>query len=219
MRVKKYQGLEYVAVELEDGEQLPMITEKYARLSVPAGMYRYELMTDGYIMVDRTIEVKVPIARSKIEFQKFCRMNVNLTDADSKAIYQVAQKSFHEDCRFQVTLSEERENLAAQILNVWLEEQKQVFQCKYKEQVVGFADVRYLDEYKGQPFIYLAAVDEKYRVSGAAMSLYASVFEYYKKLDTKFVYGRISSRNMAVMNLYATFGAQFAQPYDIYIKK
>lgn len=219
MRVKKYQGLEYVAVELEDGEQLPMITEKYARLSVPAGMYRYELMTDGYIMVDRTIEVKVPIARSKIEFQKFCRMNVNLTYADSKAIYQVAQKSFHEDCRFQVTLSEERENLAAQILDVWLDEQEQVFQCNYKEKTVGFADVRYLDEYKGQPFIYLAAVDEKYRVSGAAMSLYASVFEYYKKLDTKFVYGRISSRNMAVMNLYATFGAQFAQPYDIYIKK
>ena len=154
MRVKKYQGLEYVAVELEDGEQLPMITEKYARLSVPAGMYRYELMTDGYIMVDRTIEVKVPIARSKIEFQKFCIMNVNLTDADSKAIYQVAQKSFHEDCRFQVTLSEERENLAAQILDVWLDEQEQVFQCNYKEKTVGFADVRYLDEYKGQPFIY-----------------------------------------------------------------
>lgn len=219
MQVKKYQKLDYIAVDIEDGEQLPEISEKYVRLSVPSGRYQYELATAGYIMVDRTIEVKVPIARSKVEFQKFCRMSVSLTDADSKAIYQVAQKSFHEDCRFRVTLSEERENLATQILNVWLEEQKQVFQCKYKEQVVGFADVRYLDEYKGQPFIYLAAVDEKYRVSGAAMSLYASVFEYYKKLDTKFVYGRISSRNMAVMNLYATFGAQFAQPYDIYIKK
>lgn len=220
MRVREYPEIDYWAIELESGELLPDIASKYVRISVPSGEYDCRaFVDDGYVMVDRTIEVKVPVARSKVDFARYCRMQVPLLAENKDVIRDIARKNFGLDHRFQVTFDENREAVAHHIMDAWIEEQNEIFQCRYKDMTVGYADVRELEECGNLPFIYMAAVEEKYRAAGAAMSLYASVFKHYQEQGVSHVYGRISSRNMAVMNLYATFGAQYANPYDIYIRK
>ena len=68
-------------------------------------------------------------------------------------------------------------------------------------------------------FIHLAAVKQKYRLTGAALSLYANAAEECKKQKKFFLDGRISSTNTAVMNLYASLGAVFFDPMDIFLKE
>ena len=66
--------------------------------------------------------------------------------------------------------------------------------------------------------VHLAAVEAKYRVTGAAMGLYAKAIEVVRERGFKTLEGRISSFNTPVMNLYATFGAQFSEPQDVFLK-
>lgn len=220
MRIKRYPALGYAAVEMDMQDTIPQMDEEYIRLSIPSVRnIQSELFQAGYALADRTIEVKVSLGKNKVDFAKFCRMPVTLEQADKETVYELALKNFGNDYRFQVSFSKHREALYQGILRQWIEEQTDIFMCRYKGQLAGFADVRLLEEYSGAPFIYLAAVDEMYRSSGMAMSLYAYVFQYMKEKGHKYAYGRISSKNMAVMNLYASLGAMFAKPYDIYIKR
>lgn len=68
-------------------------------------------------------------------------------------------------------------------------------------------------------FVHLAAVLERYRASGAALSLYAAAARDCKSQGVRFLEGRISTANPAVMNLYAFLGAKFSQPVDVYLKE
>ena len=68
-------------------------------------------------------------------------------------------------------------------------------------------------------FVHLAAVDEKYRMTGAAMALYAKACQLAMERGYKKLEGRISSQNVAIMNLYAAFGAVFSESKDIFIKE
>lgn len=220
MRVMRYSMLDYVSVELAMGDAIPEIEEKHVRFSIPTERgFQKELVQAGHVLVDRTIEVKVPLKKNKMDFSKFCRMPILLEPSRKEEIYELALHNFKNDRRFNVMLEPQDEKVYEGILHQWVDEQEDVFACNYKEKVIGFADVRLLETYSNVPFIYLAAVDEKYRASGAAMSLYAFVFQYMKEKGHNYVYGRISSQNMAVMNLYASFGATFANPYDVYIRR
>ena len=219
MRVREYKDLDYISVELQSGECMPTCSAGRQRVSIPSGGQQCRQMYQkGYLLADRTVAVKVPLGRGKVDFKKYCRMDVLLTGENRERVRQIAQAYFRRDFRFQVTFSDEKEALAEKILVFWLVDQDVFFQSRYQEAVAGFADVRCLAEYGGMPFLYLAAVDETYRAAGTAISLYAAVFQHYKELGADFAYGRISSANMPVMNLYAAFGARFFAPYDIYIK-
>ena len=68
-------------------------------------------------------------------------------------------------------------------------------------------------------FVHLAAVEEKYRMTGAAMALYANACKIAKERGYKKLEGRVSTQNTAVMNVYAAFGATFSEPQDIFIKE
>lgn len=220
MLLKKYSQLNFCIAELENSDQLPAFGCECMRVSIPTDYpNKQDLVNKGFVMVDRTIDVKVPIGRSEKNFLRFCRMTVFRTEKYVEEIRKIARASFQEDYRFKISLHEQKNEIYDQLIDSWLEGQKEVFVCLYKEQAIGFADVRCLNEYGGMPFIYLAAVDERYRTTGAAISLYASVFEYYKEQKMKFVYGKISSQNIATINLYASFGAQFLRSCDIYIKE
>ncbi len=219
MRLKKYPALDYAAIELDCCDAVPVMDESSVRLSIPTG-YReqIEFIQSGYMLADRTIEVKVSVKKNKTDFQKFCRMPVEFAPSKKEEVFKLAKKSFNGDHRFRVNFDLHDEKIYEGLLRQWVEEQTDIFICNYKDILAGFADIRFPEEYSGAPFVYLAAVDDTYRTSGAAMSLYASVFQHMKEKGYHYVYGRISSKNMAVMNLYASFGAVFAKPYDIYIK-
>jgi len=66
---------------------------------------------------------------------------------------------------------------------------------------------------------HLVAVEEKYRLSGAALGLYAKGIEVARERGYQKLVGRISSQNVAVMNIYAMFGAQFGDPQDIFFRR
>ena len=84
--------------------------------------------------------------------------------------------------------------------------------CLYHEKPVGFLSLR-------ENFVHLAAVEAKYRVTGAAMGLYARAIELAGERGFKTLDGRISSLNTPVMNLYASFGAVFSDPEDVFLRE
>lgn len=220
MQQKEYPHLRYASIELEAGEEIPAGNFEYIRLSVPESFQRNREMTEaGFALIDRTVEVKVPIAGGKVDFSRFCRLPVVRSGENIERVRRIAKESFREDHRFLVTFSAEGGRLAEALIDAWVDETDVTFQCRCKDDVAGFADVVCSEQYGGMPFIRLAAVAPAYRIAGAAMSLYAAVFAHFRDAGARAVYGRISTRNMAVMNLYSSFGAQFAKPYDIYIKR
>lgn len=220
MRYRYYPGIDHTSIELLAGEDLPVCESRYARISVPAGQeHAGELLRGrGYAMADRTLEVKVPLQHGAVDFDALCKLPVVRSDGYREAVREIAKASFTNDFRFRVSFSPEHGALASAILDEWVDEQGEVFVCLYKDMPVGFADVRRTEREDGAPFIYLAAVDARYRMTGAALSLYANVMRYYRDEGVRAVYGRISTANTAVMNLYIRLGAQASDPFDIYIK-
>ena len=102
------------------------------------------------------------------------------------------------------------------VLKGWVNRFEEYHICYFKEIPVGFAALQRNDD---SFEIMLAAVDEKYRMTGAAVSLYSHLVQYAKEKNAKKIEGWISSVNMAVMNLYSSLGASFSNPSDIFIKE
>lgn len=220
MNARYYANCEYTEInaagDSECAEAL-QIKSSYARISVRAGTGA-ALEEKDCRMIDRTLEVKIPLQKGKMDYGGKIRMPVEKRECDHLELLRIAERNFKEDSRFYVTNGPNRNGIAEKILKAWVEEIKEPFVCVYRDEIIGFADVRFLEEYQGNPFVYLAAVDEKYRLTGAALSMYASVCAYYKERGKQYLYGRISSRNTAVMNLYASLGGQFLNPWDIFVK-
>ena len=109
------------------------------------------------------------------------------------------------------------EDLFRLIIKEWIKNLESVLIAKYKDTVIGFLALKKTAE--DTLFVHLAAVDEKYRLTGAAMALYAKALQLTIAKGYKMLEGRISSKNTAVMNVYSYFGAHFENPVDIYIRE
>ena len=64
----------------------------------------------------------------------------------------------------------------------------------------------------------LSRDDEQEGVSSSIKNQQAILEKYAKENGKRHLTGRISSRNMAVMNIYSGLGAVFSDPRDIYVK-
>ena len=104
------------------------------------------------------------------------------------------------------------QSVSAVVLRRWVDELGPTLVCLYHEKPIGFLNMR-------ENFVHLAAVEAKYRVTGAAMGLYAKAIEVALERGFKTLEGRISSLNTAVMNVYTTFGAQFSEPEDVFLRE
>lgn len=169
----------------------------------------------GYALADRTVQVSVSLKKSKVDFAKHIRMNIVYSKEHKEEIRQIARSSFLEDTRFCVTIPPD-EQLIQERINTYLTDKEQWFLCQYKGRVIGFI-VPEIQEEGRVVSVYLAAVEERYRITGAAMSLYHYVAQYYKELGYEKMVGRISSRNTAVTNVWTSLGATFSEPRDIYL--
>ena len=134
-----------------------------------------------------------------------------------KEIEEIALKSFPYDRRFHLRLNYDDESLFNCIIKDWVNDIDKALVAKYKDMIVGFLVLKEICE--DTLFIHFAAVDEKYRLTGAAMSLYAKAVKIAQEKGYKKLEGRISTKNTAVMNLYSYFNAHFENPEDIYIKE
>lgn len=190
------------------------LTTKICRMPTDAEN-EINMQKDGYFFADRTLLASINLSRCSIDTKKLIRLNIICTREYKEEIFEVARKSFPYDRRFHLT--PEIDNTEAEIeIKKWVDELDEVLVCFYKDILIGFLALKEIDE--ETLFVHLAAVDEKYRLTGAAMSLYARAIEIAKEKGYKKLDGRISSQNTAVMNLYAYLGASFSDPEDIFIK-
>ncbi len=189
----------------------------HLRVQLPASSENViEMQKRRYFWADRTLGVTINLMRPKLDYGKLVRMEVTERDDLKDDILRIAKNSFPDDRRFHI-LSECDEDIAALVLETWVREMSGALVCMYKERPVGFAELR---ETGGDGlFIHLAAVEEKYRQAGAAMSLYAKAAELAAKRGYKRLCGRISTANTPVANLYAFLGASFEKPCDIFLKE
>ena len=175
------------------------------------------LRNEGYFMVDRTIKATIPIKKDR-DFSRLCRIPLERIDKLENRIYEIAKQAFLPDSRFfdktNTSDDEKRGSICA-----FVDEMKSFYICRFRGEIAGFLEVLPDVENQNQAFIRLAAVDEKYRVAGVAASLYAGAVEKCREKGIKKIWGRISSRNMSVMNLYASLGAAFSQPLDVYVRR
>ena len=193
-----------------------MLKEETKICKMPANAdNEINMQKDGYFFADRTLHASINLSRFTIDTKKLIRLNIVSTKEHKEEIFEVARKSFPYDRRFH--LAPETDNKAAEIeIKKWVENLDDVLVCFYKDSVIGFLALKETDS--ETLFVHLAAIDEKYRLTGAAMSLYARAVEIAKEKGYKKLDGRISSQNTAVMNLYAYLGASFSDPEDIFIK-
>lgn len=190
----------------------------------PNFVYRIEEVPDvrrvpywskkGYLLTDRLQKVKVPLKRNTVDFAKYIRMEIILTDKFREEICQIAEESFVYDTRFSVTHPVDDE-LRKQRIRDYVTGCDEWFVCKYKEKIIGFLVPKI--ENSREVSIYLAAVNPEYRISGAATSLYYYVAQYYKEQGFTTLLGRISSRNVDVANIYLSMGGRFAEARDVYL--
>ena len=170
------------------------------------------LKRQGYFFADRTIKASIPL-KASFDFKKFCRLEIEET-AINERICEIAKKSFTEDVRFWRALPPKFDE---QLLNDYLSPVQKIYVCRCKNEIAGFLEAVY-NPNGGGATIRLAAVDEKYRLSGAALSLYAGVADLLCQKNIRRLEGRISTKNMSVLNLYVALGANFSLPLDIYIR-
>ncbi len=175
------------------------------------------LRNEGYFMVDRTIKATIPIKKDR-DFSRLCRIPLERINELENRIYEIAKQAFLPDSRFfdktNTSDDEKRGSICA-----FVDEMKSFYICRFRGEIAGFLEVLPDVENQNQAIIRLAAVDEKYRVAGVAASLYAGAVEKCREQGIKKLWGRISSRNMSVMNLYASMGAAFSQPLDVYVRR
>ncbi len=171
------------------------------------------LHNSGYIFIDRTVKATIPL-KATTNFRKLCRLELQESTLNER-IHEISEKSFLHDARF---ISSVPPKFDEELLDDYLSKMKNCYVCFVKNEIAGFIEVVVAPSSSLEGVIRLAAVDEKYRLSGAAVSLYAGVANLYLQKNFRRLEGRISCRNMPAMNLYASLGATFSFPLDIYIR-
>lgn len=215
--IKIIEGQNFSLCNIETNEinDLNYYDNTYIRVKLPALYENQSHMRKlGFTWVDRMLLASINLKKNA-DLSKMIRLKVVETNDYLKDIYRIAYESFPIDRRFHVT-KDYNDYIAKQIINYYIEEVQIWLICFFKDVPIGFVGL--IEKNENVMEIHLAAVDEKYRSTGAANSLYAYTCDYCKNRNYKKLIGRISSVNMSVMNLYISLGATFSQPEDIYVK-
>lgn len=170
------------------------------------------LREKNFVFIERTIQATIHL-KSSADFKKFCRLPLEVSELNER-ISEIAKKSFSQDVRFFDSVPPV---MNEKLLENFLSEMKTCYVCRVKNEIAGFIEVTESEE-NSECIIRLAAVDEKFRLSGAALSLYAGAADLWREKNFRKITGRISSKNIPVLNLYSTLGANFSRPHDIYFR-
>ena len=171
----------------------------------------FDMVQRGWYFADRTLKVTIQFAKVMVDLKRLQRLPIVETTDYTEDIFRIAHESFTRDRRFHVAPKCDQ-SVSAVVLRHWVDELGPTLVCLYHEKPIGFLNMR-------ENFVHLAAVEAKYRVTGAAMGLYARAIECAGERGFKTLVGRISSLNTPVMNLYASFGAIFSDPEDVFLRK
>ncbi len=217
IQMEKYDDIVLCNVQTDETLDFSQMGIGYIRVKTPAlEVMQVLLREEGFFHADRMLKAIINLKRSNIDLDKKIRLEIRKTKDHREEILAIALNSFPVDRRFHV--GEHCDDVvASKIITAWVDEIEEFYVCYFHERIVGFAGLE-----ETEPGIYeikLAAVDEKYRMSGAAVSLYAFLVKDCIDMGGKSLYGWISTVNVAVMNLYASLGAVFSEPSDIFLKE
>ena len=185
---------------------------RYEREVLPSSAdTEFDMVQKGWYFADRTLKVTIQLAKVTADLKRLQRLPIVETPDYTEDIFRIAHESFTRDRRFHVAPKCDQA-ISTVVLRRWVDELDPTLVCLYHEKPIGFLNLR-------GNFVHLAAVEAKYRVTGAAMGLYARAIELAGERGFKTLDGRISSLNTPVMNLYASFGAVFSDPEDVFLRK
>lgn len=189
----------------------------HVRVALPANPVTAMRMAElGYMLGDRTILCAISTRRAPEEVGGRSRAEVSLEKADHGAMLDLAKTSFWGDRRFYVTPDCDQA-VAECVLKDWISGLDETLVCRVKGEYAGFLALT--EQPDSSACVNLAATNERFRLAGVAMALYsAAVLKAHRGGRSRLI-GRISSRNMAVMNLYAHLGAKFSDPLDVFLKE
>jgi GNAT superfamily N-acetyltransferase len=178
--------------------------------------HEIRMFSRGFLLADRTIGASINVNRCSLDLDKLIRMNIEVTSDHKDNILEIAKSGFTYDRRFHI-LPECNMHVAELILDEWVALLGEYLVCIYKDNIVGFIALKKVED--DTLFIHLAAVLEKYRSAGVAMSLYAKALQIARDQGYKKLKGRISTLNMPALNIYSFLGANFYEPEDIFLKE
>lgn len=204
----------YNNVLIRENEPISLPLEEALRVEIDSSnKLKDKLFEFGLRMVDRTIGVKIPL-KSLPDLSKKIRFQVDETKNLVGGTEEIAYITLQGDYRFNITKDK---RIKKAIIKQYLDTCEQFYFVQNEDEgILGFLGL--LIQGNETPFIYLAGVHPKYQAAGIAMALYSHVLVTCKENGYKNVYGRISSSNMAVMNLYSSFGCRFYEPRDIFVR-
>lgn len=215
--IKVYNNIEYLYILAESPDEVRDDINRNVRAELPSNVNFTSVMSErGYILGDRTIGVTINISKIDSGIEKLIRFDIEEGDSEKDKILDIAVQAFGYDRRFNIKYLPDKV-LSEAILRTWVDNLNNVFICRYKGDVLGFIDIEEVDDKTAD--IHLAAIDQSVKLPGVAMSLYAFAVKKAIEMGKRRLTGRISSRNMAVMNIYSGLGAVFSEPKDIYIKE
>lgn len=207
-----------INIELDSLTNSEIMDSPYLRISLPNnGLDQIsELAKKHFHLYDRMLDVTVPLKNRQEDFSKKIRLKPELFDGSKDALLDIAYRSFKNDSRFHISM-QENEELYKNTIGYYMEQAEKTYVCRYNEIIIAFANITFIKE-GSTPFFHLVAVDEKYRMMGTALSLYAHICQVYAEQGYRNIEGKISTKNTAVMNLYSSLGGVFKNPQDIYVK-
>lgn len=215
--LKRYDHIILADIEDSSPQDWPVdVTATHMRVTLPANSAaEIEMQRRGFLWADRTLKASVSLSKLK----DVCGgggLSVVETADYKKEILEIAASSFETDRRFHLT-PDCCPAVARRVLEEWVNKLDKVLVCKFHDKVIGFCALVPSSEHA--LFVHLAAVSEKYRLTGAAVALYSHACKLAREQGRKRLEGRISSSNTAVMNIYAALGAVFSEPRDIFLKQ
>lgn len=219
--IKNFNGINFVEYNSIEDAINSSVDSNFIRLEIPSNSEdMLYLQKNGFFFVDRNIGVSINISKVEIDYSRIVRVKTlfekSLSYCVKENILNIAVDSFTLDRRFNLSLQFSKE-ISREVLSEYIKDINQCFLAYHNDELIGFLYLKKSDE--ESYFVELAAVIPKFRISGAALSLYASAIQWAKDNYAKRITGRISTQNTAVINLYNFFGASYFKPHDIFIKE
>ncbi|MEA5136741.1 MAG: GNAT family N-acetyltransferase [Candidatus Fimivivens sp.] len=215
-RFKSYSGIRLMDIECDKPYIWNATNATNVRVVMPSSNENMCAMIEkGFYPADRVLDVTINLSRSKLDFGKMIRTEPIIINNRRDEIFDIAKESFPFDRRFHLEVKYNNA-VAEKVIRGWVDDLEEYYVCMHQDQCMGFLSLTKMED---AAFVHLAAVRQKYRLSGAALSLYAAAARDCKKLGINMLNGRISTLNTAVINLYSFLGGNFSNPMDVFLKE
>lgn len=212
----QYQDIRLLNIECERPYDWDERDATHLRVCMPVAYENsVEMLRRGFYLADRMLDVSINLTCSRLDFASMVRIEPIITSQRRGEVREIAQQSFPTDRRFHLSYVPDRA-VSDKVIAGWVDGLSEYYFCEHKGAAIGFLALTGDEQ---QKFVHLAAVLERYRTSGAAISLYAAAARDCRAAGVRSLSGRISSANPAVINLYSYLGANFSNPCDVYLKE